>query len=108
MELLKKIIENAVKLQNHIVLPEGTEIRTLKATEQILNSKIAKITLLGKKSVIESIAMKEGLQISGARIIDPETDSNRQKYAEIMVELRKNKGLTLEKAYELLNDPLYF
>ena len=108
MELLDKIIENAVKLQNHIVLPEGTELRTLKATAKILESKIATITLLGKKSEIEAIALKEGLQISGARIIDPQTDSNRQKYAEIMVEMRKSKGLTIEKAYELLNDPLYF
>ena len=108
MDLLKKIIENAVKLQNHIVLPEGREIRTLKATEQILKEKIALITLLGNQSEIESIASKEGLNISGARIIDPATDSSRKKYAEMMVELRRNKGLTIEKAYELLNDPLYF
>ena len=101
MDLLKKIIENAVKLQNHIVLPEGKEIRTLKATEQILKEKIARITLLGNQSEIESIASKEGLNISGARIIDPATDSSRKKYAEMMVELRRNKGLTIEKAYEL-------
>ncbi len=108
MDLLKKIKENAVKLQNHIVLPEGSEIRTLKATAKILEDKIARITLLGNRSEIEAIALKEGLSLSGARIIDPFTDNNRQKYAEMMVELRKNKGLTIEKAYELLNDPLYF
>lgn len=108
MDLLEKIKENAVRLQNHIVLPEGSEIRTLKATAQILEEKIARITLLGNRSVIEAIAMKEGISISGASIIDPSTDSNRQKYAGIMVELRKNKGLTIEKALELLNDPLYF
>ncbi|MCL6101924.1 MAG: phosphate acetyltransferase [Bacteroidetes bacterium] len=108
MDLLKTIKENAVKLQNHIVLPEGSEIRTLKATAKILEDKIARITLLGNRSEIEAIALKEGLSLSGARIIDPFTDNNRQKYAEMMVELRKNKGLTIEKAYELLNDPLYF
>jgi len=108
MELMLKIKENAVKLQNHIVLPEGSEIRTLKATDQILKERIARITLLGNRSEIEAIAKKEGLSVSGARIVDPATDTNRERYAGIMVELRKNKGLTLENAYELLNDPLYF
>jgi phosphate acetyltransferase len=108
MDLLEKIKENAVRLQNHIVLPEGTEIRTLKATEQILKEKIARITLLGNPAVIEAIALKEGISIIGAGIIDPATDSRRNRYAELMVQLRQNKGVTLEKAYNLLNDPLYF
>ena len=108
MDLLEKIKKNAVKLQNHIVLPEGSEIRTLKAAAQILQEKIARITLLGNRSVIESIAQQEGISVSGARIVDPSTDNNRQKYAEIMVELRRSKGLTIAKAYELLDDPLYF
>jgi phosphate acetyltransferase len=108
MDLLKKIIKNAVRLQNQIVLPEGAEIRTLKAASRILEERIARITLLGNKSLIEATAAREGLTISGARILDPSTDERRQKYAEMMVELRKSKGLTIEKAYELLNDPLYF
>lgn len=108
MDLLQKIIENAVRLQNHIVLPEGAEIRTLKAAARILEDKIARITLLGNKSVIEAAAEKEGISIAGARIIDPATDESREKYAGMMVEIRKSKGLTIEKAFELLNDPLYF
>jgi phosphate acetyltransferase len=108
MDLLEKIKENAIRLQNHIVLPEGSEIRTLRATAQILKERIAQITLLGNRSVIESIALKEGLSISDARIVDPLTDSSRTRYAELMVELRKSKGLTIEKAYEQLNDPLCF
>ena len=108
MDLLEKIKVNAVKLQNHIVLPEGSELRTLKATAQILQEKIARITLLGNPSAIEAMAKQEGLSIAGANIVDPTTDVNRQKYAEIMVELRKSKGLTIEKAYDLLNDPLCY
>ncbi len=108
MDLLEKIKVNAVKLQNHIVLPEGSELRTLKATAQILQEKIARITLLGNPSVIAAMAKQEGLSIAGANIVDPTTDVNRQKYAEIMVELRGSKGLTIEKAYDLLNDPLCF
>ena len=108
MDLLENITRNAVRLQNHIVLPEGSEIRTLKATEKILQQKIAKITLLGDPAVIAEIALKEGLSISGARIVNPATDSNRKRYAEMMVGLRKSKGLTIEDAYDLLNDPLFF
>jgi phosphate acetyltransferase len=108
MDLLKKIKENAIRLQNHIVLPEGSELRTLKATEQILKEKIARITLLGNPAVIEAITLKEGISITGARIVDPATDSSRDKYAALMVQLRQNKGVTMEKALDLLNDPLYF
>lgn len=108
MDLLQSIIENAVRLQNHIVLPEGSEIRTLKAASRILKEKIARITLLGDPSVIRAAALKEGISIEGAAIIDPATDSSRQRYAGMMVELRKSKGLTLDQAYALLNDPLYF
>ncbi len=108
MDLLENIKVNAVKLQNHIVLPEGCETRTLKATAKILQEKIAKITLLGDPALIEAIALKEGLSISGARIVNPCTDSSRERYAKMMVELRKSKGLTIENAYDLLNDPLYF
>jgi len=102
MNLLETIKENAIKLQNHIVLPEGSELRTLKATEVILQEKIAQITLLGNQKQIEAIAAREGISISGAKIVDPELAINRQKYAELMVELRKSKGLTIEKALELL------
>lgn len=108
MDLLQKIIGNAIRLQNHIVLPEGSEIRTLKATEVILRDKIARITLLGNRTDLEAIASREGINISGASIVDPRMDGNRQKYAEMMVELRKSKGLTLGNALELLNDPLYY
>ncbi len=108
MDLLNKIKENAVRLQNHIVLPEGSEIRTLKAAALVLEQRIATITLLGDKSKIEEIAIREGILISGASIVDPKSDGKREHYAEMMVELRRNKGLTLEKALELLNDPLYY
>lgn len=108
MDLLEKIKGNAVKLQNHIVLPEGSELRTLKAAAQILQEKIARITLLGDPEVIGAIVRKEGISIAGANIVDPATDAHRQKYAEIMVELRRSKGLTIEKAFDLLNDPLCY
>ena len=95
-------------MQNRIVLAEGTELRTLKAAEMIINEKLARIILLGNPDKIEEITFKEGINVSGAEIIDPATDDKRQHYAEMMVEIRKSKGLTIEEALVSLNDPLVF
>lgn len=108
MKLLDQIKNKARKLQNKIVLPEGTEIRTLKATEIVLKEKLAQVILLGNPQKIKEITDKEAIDISGAEIIDPLESSKRSHYAEMMVEIRKGKGLTLEEALNLLNDPLYF
>ena len=108
MELLDQIKTKARQLQNRIVLAEGTELRTLKATEIIINEKLARIILLGNPDKIEEITFKEGINVSGAEIIDPATDDKRQQYAELMVEIRKSKGLTIEEALASLNDPLVF
>jgi len=108
MELLDQIKERAHSLQKRIVLAEGSEMRTLKAAEIILREKLAQIILLGDPQIIISLAENEGLSISGAEIIDPKTDIKREQYAEMMVEIRKSKGLTISEALELLNDPLVF
>lgn len=108
MELLDQIKERARKLQNRIVLAEGTELRTLKAAEIVLKEKLARIILLGNPQRIEELIKKEGIDISGAEIIDPLTNNKRQQYAEMMVEIRKSKGLTIGEALKSLNDPLVF
>ena len=108
MDLLEQIKERARKLQKRIVLAEGSELRTLKATEIILKEKIAKIILLGNPLLINKITEREGIVISGAEIIDPQTDVKRASYAELMVEIRKSKGLTIGEALESLNNPLVF
>jgi len=108
MELLDQIKEKARKLQNRIVMAEGTELRTLKAAEIIIKEKLAKITLLGNPGEIAELTKAEGINITGAEIIDPLTDAKRQHYAEMMVEIRKSKGLTIEEALKSLNNPLVF
>src|ERR1035437_2855960 len=108
MEILKRIYENAQKYQKRIVLPEGNESRTLRASEIVLNQKQAQIILLGNPEEIYKAAEEIGVNIEGATIIDPKTDPKREVYADLMVEIRKSKGLTRETALELLNDPLYF
>lgn len=108
MKLLERIIKNSQSYQKRIVLPEGTEPRTLRATEIILNENIARIILLGNPVEIMQAAEECGVNIKGAVLIDPKTDERRSQYADLMVEIRKSKGLTKEDALELLNDPLVF
>jgi len=108
MELLNQIKEQARKLNRTIVLPEGEEIRTLKATDIILKEGIAKIVLLGDPGKIAHEAEKCGAKIEGAEVINPKTNGKRDTYAEMMVEIRRKKGLTKEEALEMLNDPLVY
>lgn len=108
MDLLEQIKASARKHNKTIVLPEGAEPRTLKATEIILNEQIAQITLLGNPDEINAAAKELGVNIEKATIVDPTTSEKRDAYADIMVEIRKKKGLTKEAALELLNDPLTF
>ncbi len=108
MELLDQIKMNAKRHDKMIVLPEGTEERTLKAADAVLAEGIARITLLGNPSEIRSLADSFGLKnIGKANIIDPVTHPKKEQYISLMVELRKSKGLTREEASKLIEDPLY-
>jgi len=109
MNLIEQIKENAKKDIQRIVLPESYEERTIKAADIILQEGIAKIILLGKAGEIEENARRLGLKhIGKATLIDPLKSEKREAYADMMVELRKSKGLTKDEALELLNNPLYF
>jgi phosphate acetyltransferase len=109
MNLIEKIKENAKNNLQRIVLPESYEERTIKAADIILQEGIASIILLGNKDDIGSNVKKLGLKhISKALLVDPLRSDKREAYADMMVELRKSKGLTKENALELLNNPLYF
>lgn len=108
MELLKQIKINASKFNKRIILPEGTEPRTLQATEIILKEKLAQLILLGNKEEIVQKANELKVNIEGALLVDPKTDERRDAYANLMVEIRKGKGLEKKQALQLLDDPLYF
>lgn len=108
MDLLQKIKENAKKHNKRIVLPEGTEERTLRAADEIIGNGLSQIILIGNKAEIEKLAAEYGLtNIDKATIVDPENHDKLDTYADILVELRKKKGMTKEKALELTKDPLY-
>ncbi|MFA6401286.1 MAG: phosphate acetyltransferase [Salinivirgaceae bacterium] len=108
MDLITSIKEKAKKHNKTIVLPEGTEERTIKAADIILAEGIAKIVLIGNKLEIEQLVTKFRLKhISKAQIIDPKNHFKKEQYIESLIELRKSKGLSREEAIKLLEDPLY-
>lgn len=108
MNLLDRIIENAKKHGKKIVLPEGTEERTLKAADIVLQEGIAQIILIGDPVEIQKLAREKSLKnIEKATIINPKFHEKKNAYIDLMVELRKNKGLTREEASQLIENPLY-
>jgi len=108
MELLEQIMAKAKANPRRIVLPEGTELRTLKAADIILKEKAARLILIGNQDEINRLAAENMLtSIDKATIIDPETDPKMSNYADLLFEIRKSKGMTLEEATKLAKDPLY-
>lgn len=108
MELIDKIKNNARKHNMRIVLPEGTEERNIKAADEALAEGLAQIILIGNPEEIKALASKYGLKnISKASVVDPKNHPMKEKYINLMLELRKSKGLTPEEASRLIEDPLY-
>jgi len=108
MELLERIKQNARKYNQRIVLPEGYEERTIKAADIAIEEELAQIILIGDPEEIKSHAAKLGLKnISRATVVNPLKHERKEHYVDMMVELRKSKGLTREEASRLIEDPLY-
>lgn len=108
MELMEQIIQHAKQNKQRIVLPEGTEERTLKAADRAIADDMADIILIGSRSEIERLSDKWGLSnIKRATIIDPVTNPDKEFYADLLYNLRKGKGMTMEEAMEKVLDPLY-
>lgn len=108
MDVIKQLIERASQERQRIVLPEGTEERTLKAADKAIADGIADLIILGNKTEIENLAHKFELKnIERATIIDPANNPDAEKYATLLYELRKAKGMTMEDAQKLVCNPLY-
>lgn len=107
MGFIDGIKERAKQNIKTIVLPETEDRRTLEAASRILAEGVANIILVGKKEAIEKGSA--GLDLSKATIIDPETTEKLQGYIDLLVEVRKSKGMTPEQAREILTkDYPYF
>jgi phosphate acetyltransferase len=108
MELLKRAFIIAQRNRKRIVLPEGTDLKVLRAADIVLKEKLAHLILLGNPDDIKKAAETIGVELLGAEFVNPLNHPDKEKYAELMVQVREDKGLTKEEALELLNDPLTF
>ena len=109
MALIENIIARAQSCRQRIVLPESLEERTITAADRAIADGIADIILIGNPAEIAAKAAELGLKhIGQATIIDPATSEKTEEYANLLYELRKNKGMTPEEAHKLVLNPLYF
>ena len=108
MNLLEHIVARAKSDKQRIVLPEATEERTLRAADRVLADSIAELILIGNPDELKELAAKWDLHnIDKATIVDPLNNPKAEEYAELLAELRKKKGMTIEQARELVKNPLY-
>ena len=100
MAFIDKIKEQAKQNKKRIVLPESMDRRTFEAAAEVLKDGIADLIIIGSKEEVEKNS--EGLDITGATIVDPATNPKTAEYIDLLVELRKAKGMTKEAATDLL------
>ena len=107
MDLMQEIIARAQANKQRIVLPEGTEERTLRAADRLVADGVAEVILIGNPAEIKCLASQYGLEhIEGAILVDPKEHEKKAEYADLLFQLRQKKGMTPEKAAVLVEDPL--
>lgn len=105
---MEDIIARAKANKQRIVLPEGSERRTIQAADRLIGDDVAHIILLGNPEEIAELVSELNLKhIKSAAIIDPKNHDKKEIYANLLFRLRQKKGMTPEKAAELVEDPLY-
>jgi phosphate acetyltransferase len=102
------LVEQAKSNRKHIVLPEGTEERILRAAEILLLRRVADLTLLGNVGEIRQKANSLGLSLKGAAFMDPGDSGRREEYAHTYYELRRHRGISEQMAFDLVADVAYF
>jgi phosphate acetyltransferase len=103
-DFINEVFDRARKAQKTIVLAEGNDERTLEAAEKILEQGFANLIVLGDAQDIAS----SKYNLEGAQIIDPLNSELHNEFRDLLVELRAHKGMTTEKAEDLVKDPLFF
>lgn len=108
MTILQKIRNQAASNLQHIILPEGEDVRTIQASEMCVRDKIAKITIIGNEEKVRELARETDSNLNGVEILDHQKSSDFGKIAHFYHELRRAKGVTLEEAEQTVKDSLYY
>jgi phosphate acetyltransferase len=104
-----RILEKAKAQIRKIVLPEGTDPRTLKAAEEILHRGVCEVVVLGDREAIQVILKREGIALDESCILDYLADKTvLEEYGHTLYELRKHRGVTLERARDVVLDPIVY
>lgn len=108
MSFIENMKKRAKSEMKTIILPEADDIRVLKAAEIVIQEGFANIILIGNIEKTQDIAKQNSIDITNIKIIEPEKSNDFNRYVNEFYELRKNKGMTQEKAKEFMLDPIYF
>jgi phosphate acetyltransferase len=106
--ILEQIRQRAAADQQHIILPEGDDPRTLHAAEMCVRDRVARITVIGDEEKTRSLAAESNANLNGVTILDHRKSGDFGYIARLYYELRRAKGTTLEEAEQAVKDPLYF
>lgn len=106
--ILENIRRKAASDRQHIVLPEGEDVRTVEAAALCARENIAKVTLLGREDIIKQIAQDVNANLNGVDILNHRKSDDFEKMARLYHELRRSKGVTLEESEQIVKDSLYY
>jgi phosphate acetyltransferase len=108
MQILERIRQRATANQQHIVLPEGNDPRTVVAAATCSLNRIARITLLGDEETIRETAQRERIDLGGVEVINHLRANDFERMVSLFHEFRRAKGLMADEARTLVSDPLYY
>jgi phosphate acetyltransferase len=103
-----ELFDRARQQRTHIVLPEGTEPRVLRAAEILLRRDVCDLTLLGEESRVRAVAAELGVDIAAAGVADPLDPDQRLRFAQEYARLRAHKGVTVDSAMDVVVDVSYY
>lgn len=106
MNVLDAIRARAQAQRQHIVLPEGDDVRTLQAAAMLMAGKLAKVTVLGREDKLRDLAAQKGISLEGVALVDPERSEDAERYANLYLEVRRSKGTSIEEARKTVVKPL--
>lgn len=106
MGFIQDIVQKAKTSPKTIVLPEASDRRVLEAAHMLLREKVTRVVLIGDEKEIKKVG--SGLDLTDAVIVNPITDPRREDYINTFYEMRKAKGMTLEKATKIMEEENYF